>query len=80
MIDLHSPPGSNLSGEDSRSYRVVALLPTEMFIDADDIESASVAVSYYIDGYPSVSYPIATSSGVQGEAGAKILSVEENSK
>lgn len=77
MVDLPTPPGSNLSGEDSRSYRVVAMLPTEMYIDADDLESAEIAASYYIDGYPTVSYPMAVTADIEGNAGAKVLSVEE---
>lgn len=80
MTDLPTPPGSNLSGDGSRSYRVVALLPTEIYIDADDIDSAEVAASYYIDGYPTVDYPMSSTGSTTGEASAKILSVEEPSE
>jgi len=77
MSDLGDPPGSNFAGEDVKSYRIVAMLPTEVHVQADDIEGAEVIAEFYIEKYPQIDHPIGSVHGNRSKAGAKILSVEE---
>ena len=63
-------------------YRIVAMLPTEMYVDGDSVEAATNTVSWLTSEYPGVEYPVSDSPTNTDTRTAmpKVLSVEESSE
>lgn len=57
-------------------YRVVAMIPTEMYIDAEDEHDASASVDWLFEQYPGVDAPAADKSDNRMDMGPKILTIE----
>lgn len=60
-------------------FRITAMIPTEMYIDADDIVQAKSSVDWLFDQYPDVKYPasIDEDGSVTMSAIPKVIAVEE---
>lgn len=58
-------------------YRVTAMLPTEIYIDAETIDDAKASVNWLFDQYPSVPYPVSPDSDSTMNSVAKVMTVEE---
>ena len=63
-------------------FRITAMIPTEMYIDADDIVQAKSSVDWLFDQYPDVKYPgsIDEDGSVTMSAIPKVIAVEEITK
>jgi hypothetical protein len=63
----------------SNRYRVVALMPTEMFIEGDDIDNAIETVNWLKAEYPGVEYSASSTEddGALVNALPIVLSVEQ---
>lgn len=65
-------------------YRIVAMLPTEMYVEGESIETAIETVNWLSSEYPGVEYPmidtITEGDDGLGKAMPKILSVEESTE
>jgi len=60
-------------------YRIVALLPTELYVDSDDINTAIDTVNWLKSEYPGVEYPLSPDESVSEIADARpvIICVHE---
>ena len=58
-------------------FRITAMIPTEMYIDADDIVQAKSSVDWLFDQYPSVRCPVSPDSDSTMNSVAKVMTVEE---
>jgi len=58
-------------------YRVTAMLPAEIYIDAETIDDAKASVDWLFDQYPSIPCPVSSESDSTMNSIAKVMSVEE---
>lgn len=58
-------------------YRVTALIPTEMYIEADEPSMAKTSVEWLLDQYPAIDAPASTESDTRMDIAPKIMTVEE---
>lgn len=70
---------SNPDNATGKRYRIVAMLPTEMYVDSDDIETAIETVNWLKAEYPGVEYPLSPDPDVVEIADARpvIICVHE---
>jgi len=61
-------------------YRVVAMLPTEVYLDAETIDDAASMAEWLLDQYPTVDMPMSTEKNIYGAAVSKIVTIEAADK
>ena len=66
-----------MSEETQNRYRVVAMIPTEVYIDGDSIEDATASVDWLFQQYPAVDAPISSAGEARGSMEPKVLTVEQ---
>lgn len=59
-------------------YRITALLPTEMYVDAESEYEAKESIQWLLDQYPTIDSPISDSNEIRLPLEAKIVTVEED--
>jgi len=57
-------------------YRVVAMLPTEVYLDAETVDDAASMAEWLLEQYPAVDMPMSTENNIYGSASSKILTIE----
>jgi len=62
---------------EKKLYRIVAMIPTEIYIDADDIEDAYGSINWLIEQYPEVDAPIASESNNRAPMMPRVMTLEE---
>lgn len=64
--------------EETRSrYRVVAMIPTEMYIEADDPDDAHSSIEWLFEQYPEVDAPVSSESNNRAPMFPRIPTVEQ---
>jgi len=59
-------------------YRMVVTIPSEVFLEADDIEKAYKMINYISENYDKVAYPVSVQQEKRtGVAQVKLISIEE---
>lgn len=58
-------------------YRVTAMLPTEIYINAETLDEAKSSIDWLFDQYPSVPCPVSPDSDSTMNSVAKVMTVEE---
>lgn len=67
---------SDSNEDEKKLYRIVAMIPTEMYVDADDIEEAYGSIDWLFQQYPPVDAPVSTESDRRTPMAPRILTVE----
>ena len=62
--------------QEKKLYRIVAMIPTEMYVDADDIEEAYGSIDWLFEQYPPVDAPVSSESDRRTPMMPRILTVE----
>ena len=57
-------------------YRVVAMIPTEMYIDAENEQEACGSMQWLFEQYPGVDAPSSDKGDSRMDMGPKILTIE----
>lgn len=57
-------------------HRIIAMIPTEIYVDAVDSYDAASIMEWLFEQYPSVSYPVSSETNSVMEATAKVLAIE----
>lgn len=59
-------------------YRVVAMIPTEIFVNADSAEEAAATMKWLFEQYPTVEMLASTEYDSYTDAPPKIMTVEQH--
>ena len=57
-------------------YRIVAMIPTEMYIDAENEQEACGSMQWLFEQYPGVDAPSSDKGDSRMDMGPKILTIE----
>lgn len=61
-------------------YRIVAMIPTEIFVDAADVDDAASIMDWLFEQYPAVSYPASSESDSALNASPRVITIERFEK
>lgn len=57
-------------------YRVVAMIPTEMYIEGTDAEDAYASVDWLFEQYPEVDAPVSDASDTRAPIMPRVMTIE----
>jgi len=60
----------------NRKYRVVAMIPTEIYIDGSSAEDAYSTVDWLFEQYPGVDAPMASESEHRAPLAPRVMTIE----
>jgi len=60
----------------NRKYRVVAMIPTEIYIDGTSAEEAYSTVDWLFEQYPGVDAPMASESEHRAPLAPRVMTIE----
>jgi len=61
-------------------YRLTALLPTEMFVEAEDATEAKDSIEWLFDQYPTVDAPLSDTGDSRMDISPRIMTVEQSTE
>lgn len=67
-----------MTNETKNRYRIVAMLPTEVYLDAETIDDAASIAEWLLEQYPTVSMPMSTENDIYGAATSKVITIEKS--
>jgi len=67
---------SNINDSSKSRYRVVAMIPTEMYIDAENEQEACGSMQWLFEQYPGVDAPSSDKGDNRMDMAPKILTIE----
>ena len=62
--------------QEEKLYRIVSMIPTEIYISADSTEEAYESIDWLFRQYPAVDAPIASESDTRSPMMPRILTIE----
>lgn len=57
-------------------YRVVAMIPTEIYLDAETVDDAASMAEWLLEQYPMVDMPMSSENDTVGVVPPKVLTIE----
>ena len=67
---------SDSKDTNNRKYRVVAMIPTEIYIDGTSAEEAYSTVDWLFEQYPGVDAPMASESEHRAPLAPRVMTIE----